>query len=117
MSSKCQPINAPADCEEIWRVPIVIQRNGLSGNLFLDKDEAAAYNADPDLYAAKYLGFETAEEYREWIKTDCCALCSERTKHGRACQRQATPRLSPPDWKRLHRNVACRMHSNAEGRS
>jgi len=41
------------------------------------------YNADPDDYAAKHLGFQEVDDHCEWVATNGTALCSVVTRHGR----------------------------------
>jgi len=86
--------------------------NGIS----LDEEEVAAYDADPDLWAADYFGL-TLEQYREWIRTDGTPLCGATTKAGKPCpvplgpvQQQITP------WLALHRNGLCCAHRKMAGR-
>src|SRR5262245_16483844 len=82
----------------------------------LNQEQVAHYNADPDLFAAKYLGFNTADEYREWIAVGGNALCGERTKSGRLCSRKAVsqPQLEPAEWLAHHRSEACRLHGGGQ---
>ena len=86
--------------------------------LEIGRRELDTYNADPDRYAAKHFGFATADEYREWIETNGTPLCSERTKSGHPCRQMVSRgQLDPAEWKQLHRNVACWMHSKTEAAS
>ena len=38
------------------------------GKSSLTQEQILRYNADPDAFAARYFGFATADEYREWIE-------------------------------------------------
>jgi hypothetical protein len=76
-------------------------------SLDIGRDELDQYNRDPDGYAAKHFGFDTAEEYREWINVTGAALCGARIKSGRLCGHPVSRiHLNPAEWKQLHRNVS-----------
>lgn len=83
-------------------------------NLWLTSDEVHEYNSDPDLYVARHLGFATAEQYREWVKTEGTALCSERTKSGRLCHNSIAgghgTQRNAVTWLQLHRSAPCHVH-------
>jgi MT-A70 len=99
-------INSPAFLEQYYATSIYTPAGG--ANLYLSHDEAVQYNADPDLFAAKYLGFNSVDEYREWIKLSGMALCSERTRSGRLCRLNVSGgSLSPAEWLERHRSEPC----------
>jgi hypothetical protein len=82
--------------------------------LWLSENEAREFKADPDLYAAHYLGL-TKEEYLEWIRLEGAALCSERTKSGAQCR--AVVSYHPDEamqWKQRHRMIPCKAHRGRE---
>ncbi|MCQ4191017.1 hypothetical protein [Methylocystis suflitae] len=88
--------------------------------LTLSRAELEPYNADPDAFVAAHFGL-TKDEYREWVRCDGRALCSERTTSGALCNVDIGP--APHDaleWKRRHRASACSIHRRrlkmAEGR-
>jgi hypothetical protein len=111
------PINKPIDPGDATFEVCVAHPCG-GNTLYLGRDELDQYNRDPDGYAAKHFGFDTAEEYREWINVTGAALCGARTKSGRLCGHLVSRiQLNPTEWKELHRNVFCAVHSNAGGRS
>jgi hypothetical protein len=90
---------------------------GTIGIFISDDEEAAAYDADPDLWAADYFG-QTREQYREWIFTDGTPLCGATTKAGEPCpvplghvQQQIRP------WLALHRKGLCSAHRKMAGRA
>jgi hypothetical protein len=88
-------INKPIDlAEACWIVGIVAAGFiiGPNATLWLNRHEVEQYNADPDGYAAKSLGFVSVEEYHEFVAVNGDALCCERT------------------WRELHRAVPCETH-------
>jgi hypothetical protein len=109
------PINKPidpADC--IYIICLAHPCGGES--LDVGRAELDRYNADPDGYAAEHFGFDTAEQYREWIRCKGTALCSERTKAGRLCRVSISKiQQDPAIWKEQHRSRACAIHANAGG--
>ena len=84
-------------------------------NVYLDERQVAEYEADPDLFAARHFGFITAEEYREWVRLEGLARCSERTKQGRQCNAVISgPRAeSSTEWFARHRSSPCKTHWGA----
>ena len=67
-------INRPVD--PTWIVHFHGPGGGAPGGpMYLDQREATEYNADPDLFAAKHLGFVSADEYREWRARHRSAPC------------------------------------------
>jgi hypothetical protein len=88
--------------------------NGGCGPLSLNLAGLAQYNADPDLFVAKELGFATAEQYREWVESKGVPLCSERTRHGRLCKNgNGHIARSTKEWMKWHRADPCGLHRNA----
>ena len=98
--------HSPDDC--IYHVGIASAYGG--GNLYLNRKELDEYNRDPDGYAAAYFGFETSAEYREWIRCDGAALCSERTKSGQLCRTSIGRCYDPREWLEKHRSRPCSIH-------
>ena len=88
---------------------------GVPRTLHLDQDELAEYLADPDLFAAEYLGL-TIDQYREWIALEGAALCGERTKAGHPCRSVVKYCDDPAEWLELHRSVACVNHGGEKYR-
>lgn len=87
--------------------------DGGSEEVYVDDEQAARWQADPDACAARYFGM-TVEEYREWIAVDGYASCGALTKDGRPCRAAlAHPhggQLDAREWKRCHRVEACHAH-------
>jgi hypothetical protein len=81
-------------------------------NPYLTEEEAAEYNADPDAYAAKYLGFSSVDQYREYIESEFIPMCSERTRSGRLCRCNVAgvSGLNPAQWREHHRPEPCPRH-------
>jgi hypothetical protein len=110
------PFRASANINHIVPDPVwIVDFEGPCGTAdgmhFLNRQEAVEYNADPDLFAAKHLGFATADEYREWVETQGYALCSERTKSGRLCRNLiGGGQLDPAEWRARHRSAPCFNH-------
>ena len=81
--------------------------------LHFTQEQILRYNADPDAFAARYFGFATADEYREWIELEGQALCAGLTKLGRQCKSSVgAGQLDPAEWKRLHRVDFCAIHKS-----
>jgi hypothetical protein len=79
--------------------------------LYLGETEAAAYEANPDLFAAKHFGFATVETYREWASLEGLPRCSEHTAQGKQCNAIGGPRTrSEAEWVARHRNAPCKRH-------
>jgi hypothetical protein len=108
MTAPLDTINSPCLRGEVFIASIAAPGGGR--DLYLSPDEAARFDADPDLFAAKY--FELAKaEYREWIETDGTPFCGGETRLRRPCRaRVGRPQQNPCDWKRLHRACLCRAH-------
>jgi hypothetical protein len=81
-------------------------------SIYLNKEEAEQYNADPDDYAARHFGI-SKREYREWIECGGTALCSQRTRAGKLCKNSVGGELQPDKWKRLHRTAVCHCHGGS----
>ena len=77
-----QALNKPVDLDDAMWTVTPHGPGGSAGMLWLDRDEVEQYNADPDGYVAKELGFTSVDEYREWVAVDGTALCCERTRAG-----------------------------------
>jgi len=108
-------INEPATkhVEVSWTALLLTTRYGSGEEVeFFSAAEAAAYNADPDGFAAKYFGLTDAEEYREWVACNGAPLCSERSKSGKPCPRRiGSPTDYPPHvWLAFHRSRPCEKH-------
>jgi hypothetical protein len=72
--------------------------------------DVAAYNADPDGYAASLLGL-TKIEYLEWVDLDGAPLCGHRTQGGDLCRNlTGGSQLRAPEWKKRHRKLFCHAH-------
>jgi hypothetical protein len=98
-------IRTPWDTEEVY---------------IITEEQAARWEADPDLCAARYFGL-SVEEYREWIKLDGQPLCGKRTKRGRPCgallkkgDYHFDARERASEWKRRHRKESCHAHEVVE---
>jgi hypothetical protein len=85
-------------------------------NTWLDDNEVAEYNGDPDLFAAKYYGFATVDEYCEWLDAGGAPLCSELTKTGRLCRNSTGMAYRSEDWRQRHRAAPCFLHATAVDR-
>jgi hypothetical protein len=105
-------INEPVDlADATWIVEFDGPCGTADGTHSLGRDEVEQYNADPDLFAAKALGFATADEYREWVECNGAPLCGERTKSGKLCRNQiGRIQQSPDNWREHHRSRACASH-------
>jgi hypothetical protein len=91
-----------------WIANVAVPGGGQ--NFFLDEEEAAAYNNDPDGYAAKLVGL-TKMEYLQWVDLDGAALCAHRTKGGDLCRNNVGGfQLKAKEWKARHRKWTCATH-------
>jgi hypothetical protein len=82
------------------------------GNEYLEEEQVAEYEANPDLFAARHYGFANAEYYREWVQFDGCPRCSETNKRGFQCNGfigKGRAR-NAAEWFARHRNSPCRFH-------
>lgn len=106
-----EPINEPEPVAPNDYL-LCISRPGGGETIYVGQDEIDRYNADPDLFAAKYYGFATSDEYREWIETDGTARCSERTRAGKLCSNPngGGSQLDAKEWRARHRSRACSTH-------
>jgi hypothetical protein len=113
-----KPLNGPSRWEEeIGYCAGLCIPGGSTGIPLWNEEEVAAYDADPDLFAADYFGL-TLDEYREWIRTDGTPLCGAITKAGKPCPVALGPmqrELGP--WLALHRNGLCSAHRKMAGRA
>jgi hypothetical protein len=77
----------------------------------LGPDDAAAFNEDPDAYAARHFGM-TKVEYVDWIDGGGSPLCGCRTRSGALCRNPvgAGGQLQPDDFRAHHRMFACSVH-------
>jgi hypothetical protein len=96
---------------EIWSTYAVTDKAGRGQNVYLDADDVAEYNADPDLFVAKHFGFTTVEGYREWVETNNAALCSKHSKTGKPCRNSIGMTYAPEDWRQRHRSGPCFVHA------
>jgi hypothetical protein len=101
--------------EQIWSTYVVTHKDGRGENVYLDADDVAEYNADPDLFVAKHFGFTTIEHYREWVETSQAALCSEHTKTGTLCRNSIGMTYRPEVWRPRHRSGPCFAHAKEVG--
>jgi hypothetical protein len=109
-----EPLNKPvSDSDCTWLVYLKVPSSGRHEPyyLFLNRDEASEYNADPDLFAAKQFGFASADEYREWVEVGGAALCSERTRSGKLCRNSIEMTRRPKEWRERHRSAPCWSHA------
>ena len=98
--------NSPA--ESVWRVNIAVPGGG--NTIFLDREEAGRYNADPDAYAASHFGLSKIE-YLQWVDLDGAPLCGHRTKGGDLCRNMTGGyQLGAAEWQGLHRKLFCTSH-------
>jgi hypothetical protein len=102
-----EPITEP---ELIWQVYFITNRYGLGHNVFLADDEVPQYNANPDLFVAKYLGFATVDEYYEYVDACGAPQCSNHTKVGRPCRNSIGCSTNPAEWRERHRSAPCFVH-------
>src|SRR4051812_26093523 len=109
-----RPVTEP---DLIWQAFLLTGANGQGENYWLDEDEVARYNADPDGFAAKHFGFDDVDDYREWVVCNGAPLCSERTKSGKPCARRIGDPLNHPprDWLTFHRSRPCQKHGGEIG--
>jgi hypothetical protein len=114
-------INQPIELDPDIDCVHLIERfylNGPSGtNVWLDEEELARYNADPDQFTAAHFGFSTVDEYREWVACNNAALCSERTKSGKLCGNSIGMTYRPENWRARHRSGPCFLHAKKKARS
>lgn len=80
--------------------------------LWLTKKQFKVYNCDPDAYAACELGFESAEQHREWLNVSGKAQCGGLTKSGTLCQASRGSQMSPKQWLAQHRKWRCSISMN-----
>lgn len=103
--------NKPA--EPVWVANVVTVWGG--ENIFMNREEAHAYEADPDAYAAHHFGL-TKVEYYQWLDTQGAPLCRHRTKGGDMCRNlTGGQQLVPRHWKSLHRKLFCKAHAPKAG--
>jgi hypothetical protein len=93
------------------RTPWVVEE------VYITDEQAARWQADPDLCAARYFGL-SVEEYCEWIKFDGTPLCGRLTKRGCPCgallkkgDYHFDTRECASEWKRRHRKEPCHAHA------
>ena len=115
-------LNRPScwdECIEDYDVGLLVPGGCIGAPLsgpWNDK-ERAAYDADPDLWAAAYFGL-TLEQYREWIFTDGTPLCGAITKARKPCPVPlGRVQQDPEPWLALHRNGLCSAHRKMAGRA
>ena len=76
----------------------------------LSDADAAAYDADPDGWAARYYRL-TLEQYYEWVENYGVPLCRGTTKAGKPCGAAvAGQQPSAGAWLALHRKRLCTAH-------
>jgi hypothetical protein len=82
-------------------------------NFDFNTEEAAAFDADPDVWAANYFGV-TVEQYHEWCDCDGRPLCSATTKSGKPCGQIVAGfgQLDARDFVTMHRAHRCRVHNS-----
>lgn len=97
-------LDSPEGCEEIW---------------FDTLEQAEAFNADPDMYAANYFGL-TLPQYYEWLGVSGRALCAATAKNGKPCRCKikglpfvVNRRDAAQSWLKHHRNGLCEKHKAA----
>jgi hypothetical protein len=98
---------------EVMRLTIIrIRTPWVEEEVYITEEQAARWQADPDLCAARYFGL-SVEEYREWVvETFGTPLCGARTKSGHLCRNIArSGSFDAETWKRLHRRATCHSHS------
>jgi hypothetical protein len=96
---------------EVVRLTIIrIRTPWVEVEVDITEEQAARWQADPDLCAARYFGL-SVEEYREWVvETDGTPLCGARTKSGHLCRNAARyGSFDAETWKRLHRRATLLM--------
>jgi hypothetical protein len=79
---------------------------------FENADEASAYDADPDGWAAEYFGL-TVAQYYEWLDRDGYPLCAAVTTTGRPCRNVLVNSWrisSAQEFFTLHRKDYCYAH-------
>ena len=73
-------------------------------------DDLAAFNRDPDGYAAAMFDL-SRDDYREWVTLHGVPLCGCITKAGRLCSKATWPfGQDALRWKQKHRRFACPYH-------
>lgn len=106
------PINGKA--EAFWSA--CMASPGGATTIHLDESEVAAFDGDPDGYAAKYFGL-SLQDYYEWVHLDGTPLCGETTKSGALCKVPCgRTQLGPSEWSERHRNEVCGTHAKLAGR-
>lgn len=76
----------------------------------LTEAQVAAYEVDPDGFAASHFGFDL-RSYREWLDMKGAPLCSGVTRASSRCANSVAPSQLPADqWKELHRKARCHAH-------
>jgi hypothetical protein len=111
------PLNRPPFWDEDWGLCVDLYTVVGGEAISLSVEEAAAYDADPDAWAADYFNL-TLQQYREWIRTEGTPLCGAITKAGKPCsvpigryQQESQP------WLALHRSERCSAHRNQHKQS
>jgi hypothetical protein len=83
----------------------------------LSDADAAAYDADPDGWAARYYRL-TLEQYYEWVENYGVPLCRGITKAGKPCGAAvARQQPSAAAWLALHRKRLCTAHGENVNRN
>jgi hypothetical protein len=92
-----------------------VGRPGGGLDLYLDAEEAEQFQANPDLFTAAYLGFESAQQYREWVRLDGAPLCGGLTKAGHVCGNSSRGyQLDADEWRARHRVDRCHHHRRTQ---
>ncbi|RXH41079.1 hypothetical protein [Bradyrhizobium zhanjiangense] len=108
-----QPLNSPDSIK--LTVSLLAPNRQHVGSDFLESSisiaDAERYRRDPDAFAAEHFGL-TKEQYREWVVVEGYPLCGTApTESGLCPERVGGCGCGPDEWKRLHRNRLCSIHS------
>lgn len=102
-------INTPLPLMQA-KVELRIRAAGGNRSIMVTVEELAAYNADPDKFAAENFGL-TVPQYEEWIAVDGAPLCGATTKAGKLCSVMlGRVQMGPDEWLALHREQYCHAH-------
>lgn len=102
-----EQINERVEPEIVYRVSLAHPCGGEILSL-ANQQQLDVYNANPDLFAARHFGFETTDEYREWLEFAGTPLCNVHTCFNAIGSEQ----LDSAEWRKLHRSAPCSVHAS-----
>jgi hypothetical protein len=69
------------------------------GTFWLNREEVAEYNKDPDEYVVRRFGFRSREQYAEFVFANDKPRCGATTNAGRpCCNSPLETSFSPKEW-------------------